>query len=844
MQFRWAWLPTAAMEALVLFLVAFSAWPFASVHRVSQWVLLTGVSMMLAVWAARLLLEGRVGWVRCPIVACLAVLCMLGMYQVVRLDVDWLAWLSPETTTWQDLTLPGQPELDEAGISAADSGRRTPSFDAGATHATLLQLAAVLALFAVVRNNLRDGGTFYRLAWVSAINGALLAVVGLGQMASSPPNVVFWTYPTDGSVFGPFICRNHFAYYANLCIGLTAGLLLGTRYFLTTAGSDTVPRADDSRWRGILADPRVLWLATCLVLLAAGLLACLSRGGVLSAMVGAAVAGMLLLTRRAAPRWVLGVGVVFAATALVGWFGLDRVTRRWEHLLIDATAEGRLSVWSRTLPLIARYPLTGTGLGTFSVVEPQTREPGDPATIIWDHAHNDYLELAVEGGPFALLTAMMIIALVIYKGVRAFQRYPNNGLGRLALGGLMGFVAVATQSLMDFGLHVPAVMVLLTVVAAMLTNLADAPETIGDALPDVAPVPTGVLSRVGMLVPVGALLVVAVFLVREGQRSTLADRECRLAWATLGEPQVAHLRAAVASAPERADLRLYLTDALVRHVDATVLRSQVMDLVAAGPVTGLHGTITAPAAVNWAAAIGQDGHEIREARAQAVRAQLQCPLNTDTHERLLKLAVRRGSDPTRELERLAKLNPSDPATWYALGRINLKRGCQSAGWRCWQNALRSNAGYVQPIAQAVPDLIRPDELLEHVLPENSGLILSAADAVPAGAWGTASSESFLRKALLLLQDKASQRSADDWLMAARICSRLNDPDTAALSYGEALARSPLSVPWRLEFSEFLYRSERLVEARRELVLVLGQEPGNQVAKGLFERVDRAVAERQ
>jgi O-antigen ligase len=240
----------------------------------------------------------------------------------------------------------------------------------------------------------------------------------------------------------------------------------------------------------LFRDPRVLWLGVCLAILLAGLLVCLSRGGVLGLLAGGAVAAALILKRSESPSWMIGVGVVALAGLLVLWLGLDRVSRRWEGVWHDNVGpEARATVWLRTLPLVTRFPVCGTGLGTFGLVEPQMRRPGDPANILHDHAHNDFLELWIEGGAAQLLVALLVIALVMRQGVLAFARHGSSGIGRLALGGLAGFIAVVVQSFVDFGLHIPAVAVLAAVVAAMLANLAEAPlsAALAEDAPPVAP---------------------------------------------------------------------------------------------------------------------------------------------------------------------------------------------------------------------------------------------------------------------------------------------------------------------------------------------------------------------
>src|SRR5205807_4939050 len=126
---------------------------------------------------------------------------------------------------------------------------------------------------------------------------------------------------------------------------------------------------------------------------------------------------------------------------------------------------------------------------------------------IWDHAHNDYLELAAEGG----LAAVALVLLFALALLRAAARRPAlaepagapspdrersaphpGGIGlpdwRAALGqpsvlrwGLVGGVtAILAHSLVDFGLRMPANFLSLMVVLALLV-LSGAPQPAGGA---------------------------------------------------------------------------------------------------------------------------------------------------------------------------------------------------------------------------------------------------------------------------------------------------------------------------------------------------------------------------
>ena len=102
--------------------------------------------------------------------------------------------------------------------------------------------------------------------------------------------------------------------------------------------------------------------------------------------------------------------------------------------------------------------------------------PGDVFRSYYDDAHNDFLELWVEGGTIALVLAGMAIGLIVFKGIRAVRCQPLSPNGRLALGGLIGFIAVVVHSFVDFGLHIPAVSLFTAIVAAMLVNLSEQAE--------------------------------------------------------------------------------------------------------------------------------------------------------------------------------------------------------------------------------------------------------------------------------------------------------------------------------------------------------------------------------
>ena len=475
---------TVAIEALVAFLVLGSVWPFGSVQAIFQMILLDGVGVILVLWAIKAALLGRPLWKPCLLTVLVAAFCCVPILQIVPMSPTWIQAFAPGTARWLQefrpppADVPGDPE-------AARVDSETLSFDAGETRDWLFRLIGFAALFAAVRNNLTAPASAIRFAWLCVANAALLAIVGIGQMTSSPENMVYWRIPTEGSVFGPFICRNHAAYVLNLGIGLAFGLLLGTRAFLAneppteSSGGRRRRRHHHHRerpmWAEMLRDPKVAWLLCGIGICVAGLIATLSRGGGISLLAAGGI-GLAALGGRNAGRlrWMIVLPIVAVTFCFLAFSGFERVTKRWDKLVDDAvTPESRSAVWARTAPLIGKFPVFGSGWGTFIEVEPTTRKPGDMFLISHDYAHNDFLQLWIEGGTLQIAITVLLLIVLYRQGFLAIERHRGTPAGPLALGALVGISAVVFHSFVDFGLHVPAVAVLTVTVAAFLANLAD-----------------------------------------------------------------------------------------------------------------------------------------------------------------------------------------------------------------------------------------------------------------------------------------------------------------------------------------------------------------------------------
>ena len=304
--------------------------------------------------------------------------------------------------------------------------------------------------------------------------GVASALFGLFRQASQREQLGF-VLPLlqKGEGFAQFVSRNHFAYLAEMSLGLAAGL--ATWYGRSRAAS-----------RG-----KLLLCAAAALLLWAALVLSRSRGGVFAMLCqaffiavaygltrdarrGARTAATLM--RTAAARVGLAAALLLLIVLGTVWVGGDPLAERIgavgeEVAGRDAARVERPAIWADTLRLAARHPLAGAGLGGYWVAIRTTH--GGSGVMVPRQAHNDYLELFASAGLLGVLLLAAFLWLFVAR-VRGRQRAGTPGARPAALGALAGLFGVAVHSLVDFGLHVTAnAFVCAALVAAAAAEVGD-----------------------------------------------------------------------------------------------------------------------------------------------------------------------------------------------------------------------------------------------------------------------------------------------------------------------------------------------------------------------------------
>ncbi len=183
-----------------------------------------------------------------------------------------------------------------------------------------------------------------------------------------------------------------------------------------------------------------------LVLLAATLFLLESRGAIIALAVGLAVY-VTLYRRWLLPLFLLGgLGVLLLNRTLGGPSPADLV---WNE--VGSTTPGSLvqreTMWRQAVDLIRQSPLLGIGMGAYPQVAP-IAPPYSPAQPGWGypHAHNLYLQLALDTGVVGVAAFLAIFGLAVAS---AWRTYRAGNERPLAIALLSSFAIIAVHSLGD-----------------------------------------------------------------------------------------------------------------------------------------------------------------------------------------------------------------------------------------------------------------------------------------------------------------------------------------------------------------------------------------------------------
>lgn len=408
----------------------------------------------------------------------------LTVFQLIPLPPAVIAALSPATSdVWSEAS--GVVRL---ATGSGSMGWRPLSVEPSATRFELLRLLALLAAFQAAA--MLGSSTKRRLAVAVAIAAAATFVMLYGVREAALDRFAIWGWRNTkifGRVTGTFVNPNHFAHYVALAFPLALfGFAIAWHEAARPRLSLGAHLARVLDRRPVLSGVSVLLSITCL----AAILVAQSRGALLAVTSAVLIVAALMLRRsRRSRRWAallaVGAAVVFITLLLVAYLGAERTIARFKPLQEEqATFGGRRTGIVAAFRLWERFPLLGTGVGTFEDVVSMTQAAD--VSNLYSHAHNDYLEIAATAG-----TAGLVIALVtLLAGYVALARETFGARGsalrwnrRAYQGAAFASLTIAMiHALVDFNFFIPANAATLAIIVGTAVAPRYTRESSGDAV--------------------------------------------------------------------------------------------------------------------------------------------------------------------------------------------------------------------------------------------------------------------------------------------------------------------------------------------------------------------------
>jgi O-antigen ligase len=455
------WIPIAERGCLVVFFAWLAALPlpFGSVVEGARLPLiavplaLCTIAALLRYYATRErgnTAQPARAWTIWTIGAFLFIL--VGALQLVPMPHPLLRMISPESDAiWTRASA-------VAALAGVHGGSAHPvTVDPAATSLELLRMIALLATFTFSALLMRHHVRRMLLAAVLCIAALFETLYGVREAVMQRYAIWGWVNRLIfNRVTGTFVNPNHFAHYIAIILPMAV-------FLIAIAWRDAAPpHVKLVRRLALLVEHQLFLVGFALLAIGACLAAMLlasSRGALLALAAGFLGCGALIPGRRIARVTLAAAAGFVVLTALVFFLGAGRTVGRFTPSAGEReTFGGRRIGITAAVRVWERFSLMGSGLGTFSrVVSMEQREDLDR---LYNHAHDDYIELAATTGTLGIVIALVTLAGGYVTLVRMTFGAQSKELSwrrrAFQAAALTSILIAIVHALVDFNFFIPA----------------------------------------------------------------------------------------------------------------------------------------------------------------------------------------------------------------------------------------------------------------------------------------------------------------------------------------------------------------------------------------------------
>lgn len=317
-----------------------------------------------------------------------------------------------------------------------------------ATVSELLQYVAYVAIYFVVCDSWKKEVDREHILRLFAFFGFAVALFAIIQGLTSKGELYWAITPHfGGSVYGPYVNRNHYSGLMELLAPVPLAL---------------------AAVRGQSLEKRALLIFAGIVM-GVSVFSSQSRAGMASFVLETVILCLFLLRIRRSIRtgaaFAFGA-ILFAAFILI--FGAGELFQRFSEL----SDQARLAIFKDSLKMIRQHPLLGWGLGTFPTIYPHFRSFYTDNFV--NQAHNDVIQFVVETGLIGAAAGVWFIVSLYRKALYTLDRWTGSVGDASVLAAIVGCTGLLFHSFFDFNLHIPANAVAFIMFCALATM--DNPE--------------------------------------------------------------------------------------------------------------------------------------------------------------------------------------------------------------------------------------------------------------------------------------------------------------------------------------------------------------------------------
>ncbi|QVL31166.1 O-antigen ligase family protein [Telmatocola sphagniphila] len=687
-------------EWLVLTVVFLSPWYFGSVDSRSILVLHCALIVLSLLYTFDVLLNPSRKWMNCPIGLLLGAVIVWSVIQLLPIPNALHKILTPGSFALCQDMLPNTAEtLLNGEPLPSPQGNNSLSICKYETQRFTEKVLYLFIFYAVLRNMVVSRGFLRKLVYLCLINGFLLSIVGIAKHFGPLPKRVLWTLEvTDAYPFSAFINRDHFAFYANLCVGLGLSLLSVDRSARTT--DYMVSKGISTNWRerlvngvsdvfSVLQNPKIFWVIALLLCILTAILLTQARGAYIGTASGIIVA-IFIWSRLPSNRIqipLMAIVPLCLGSMAIFWFASGYFESKLTDQSIDKQLNSRLPIWGESIRLLPKFGLFGSGGGTYRIVEPLARSTEDMIDDRCDHAHNEYLEALVEGGVPRFLITLAIVWILMKAGYRACRVHAQRSSYGLAIGCVFSLVTAFVHSIGEFAIHLGSVAILVCVISAATMSLA---YDYDHRKPS--------SSRFLAVVSAALFPLLAMMLTWESWKQNDAEvlmrqveKDAQITQPSLTlEKRLAFSEAAMKAQPKDPEVILNYASCLAES-------ARLPD--------------TTPA---------QGENDIRKALNLWASARNLSLLHPQPHARIgyYREHLASGDSASTYLERAKRLFPTDSKIWFACGQAYYDTNDFDKAWSNWKQALslKLNERMFRAVLTQAKARLSPSEIVDLVAP--------------------------------------------------------------------------------------------------------------------------------